>query len=118
MQFARAVFRLAGIYGLLTIVPMYGLEGQVSREVALTQPIFYYGFLGCALAWQIAFLLMSRDPRRYRPLIPAAIVEKFAYVLAVAVLWYGGRVHPSVLPFAAIDAVWGILFVLSYRWVD
>lgn len=96
-------------------MPLYGLESLVGRDLPVNHPEFYYGFVATALAWQLAFLLISRDPVRFAPLIPAAIVEKSAYVVAMAVLWGMGRVPASVLPFAGIDAAWVILFTTSYK---
>jgi len=31
-------------------------------------PDFYYGFVGVAILWQIAFLAIGRDPIRLRPM--------------------------------------------------
>ncbi|MGH7494644.1 MAG: hypothetical protein ACREOO_19905 [bacterium] len=68
MKFAKWVFRIAGIYGLIVLTPMYFTEGQISRDFppAPTHPEYYYGFIGVALAWQVLFLLLSKDPLRYR----------------------------------------------------
>ena len=49
--------------------------------------------LGQVMLWQIAFLIISRDPQRYRPLIIAAVVEKYSYVIAVLFL-YGRAALP------------------------
>ncbi len=32
MNFAKWVFRIAGIYGLIVLVPMYFTESQISRD--------------------------------------------------------------------------------------
>ena len=68
MTFARRVLRGAGIYGLLALLPMYFLEQRqgVDFPPPITHPEFYYGFVGVAVAWQVAFLIMSTDPARYR----------------------------------------------------
>jgi hypothetical protein len=38
---------------------------------AITHPEFYYGFVGVATTWQVTFLIIRRDPKRYRPLMPS-----------------------------------------------
>jgi len=41
---------------------------------AITHPGFYYGFVSVGLAWQVAFLVIARDPVRFRlMMIPAAL---------------------------------------------
>lgn len=116
MSFAKAIFRIAGISGLLIVAPMYFLERRIGidQPPAITHPELYYGFIGVVVAWQIAFLIIAGDPVRYRPLIPACMVEKFAYVAAILVLQQQGRVPGILLPFAAMDLAWGILFAIAF----
>ncbi len=68
------------------------------------------------LAWQIAFIFISRDPVRFRPLMIPSIIEKFSYGIAVVVLVLLARMHASDLVFAATDLLLGVLFVLAYLW--
>lgn len=117
MVVARWIFWLAGIYGLLVIAPLYFLEGQVGSDhpAGLTHPEFFYGFVGVTLAWQVVFLMIGSDPIRYRPLmIVAALLEKFPYTIAVLILWGQSRLAPAALVFAGIDAILGILFLVSF----
>ena len=76
--FARRVFTVAGIYGLVVLVPFYFLERWLgeNRPPAITHAEFYYGFAGVAVAWQVAFLIIGRDPVRYRLLMLPAILAK------------------------------------------
>lgn len=116
MKFARNVFLYAGIYGVLVIFPMYFTEGQIARDFppAITHPEHFYGFIGVALAWQIAFLIMSQDPARYRPLIPACVLEKFGFGIAAIVLYVQGRLSALILGFGILDLVLGCLFIAAY----
>lgn len=116
MKFAKVVFLVAGIWGLLVITPLYFLFDLIGRTdpPAITHPGFYYGFVGTALAWQIAFLIISRDPARFRPLIPACVIEKFVYCSAVFILIAQGRMHGTDAIFGCTDTLLGILFVVSY----
>src|SRR5579884_36129 len=78
MKFARIVFLVAGIYGLIVIAPLFFMEGVVNSTTppAITHPEYYYGFAGTALVWQIFFIVLSRDPLRYRPMMLMAVLEK------------------------------------------
>jgi hypothetical protein len=116
MKFAKHVFLLAGVLGLLALAPMYFMESSIGRDFPppITHPEYFYGFIGVALAWQVAFLLMSRDPARYRPLMLAAVLEKFSFSLAVFALCAQGRAPALLLPFAATDFLLGVLFFVAY----
>lgn len=117
MTFARRVFQGAAIYGLIALLPMYLLEAEQGRRFPppITHPEFYYGFIGVAVAWQLAFLTIATDPARYRPLMLAGVVEKLGYGLATVALFALGRVHPMVLGTGVIDLALGALFVVAYR---
>lgn len=116
MQFAKRVFLIAGCLGLVQIVPMFFLERYLAHRLPppINHPEWYYGFLAVCLPWQLAFLLISRDPLRYRPLMPIAVLEKVGFVVAMAILVPLGRVSPDLLPGPAIDAVWMVLFTMAF----
>jgi hypothetical protein len=114
--FSRIVFRIAGIYGLIVLVPGFFTEKMLAEKMppAVTHPEFYYGFFGVAVAWQVAFLFISHDPQRFRPIIPAAILEKLSYCVACVVLLMMGRIPPIVAMGGTGDFVLGALFTVSY----
>jgi hypothetical protein len=116
MEFAKWVFRIAGIYGLVVLTPMYFTESQISRDFppALTHPEYYYGFIGVALAWQVVFLIISKDPIRYRMLMLPAILEKATYGIALLWLFAQQRVASLVLGFAMVDSILGVLFLIAF----
>jgi len=116
MKFAKVVFRLAGIWGLLVITPLYFIFDLIGQKdpPPITHPGFYYGFAGCALAWQIAFLFIAANPVRLRPMMIPSMVEKFTYAPAVVVLVMQGRMHQTDLIFAATDFTLGLLFIAAY----
>src|SRR5678815_2851114 len=64
IRFARTVFTCAGIWGFVVLTPLYFSFDLVGRfyPPAITHPDFFYGFIGVAIAWQIVFLLIGRDP--------------------------------------------------------
>ena len=117
MTSARWLFRIAGVYGLVVLVPQYFLEGRLGRDYPppITHPEHFYGFLGVGLAWQIAFLVIAMDPARHRPLMPAAAVEKATFGIAAVVLFARGRAAMPVLAFGLVDLVLGALFLIAWR---
>lgn len=116
MRFAKAVYWVAGIWGVLVITPLYFMFELIGRRdpPAITHPGFYYGFAGCALAWQIAFLFIAREPVRLRPMMIPSMVEKFSYGIAVVMLVMQGRMHEPDLVFAGTDLLLGALFVAAW----
>ena len=115
-MFARRVFLIAGIYGLIVLVPQYFLEAKTSADYppAITHPEYYYGFIGVAVAWQLAFLVIARDPVRYRPLMLVAVVEKAAFGVPAVILYALGRLSGQMLAAGLIDLTLGLLFALAY----
>lgn len=116
MKFAQRVFWWAGVYGLVVLTPLYFLEERIGHDLppAITHPEHYYGFIGVALAWQVAFLVLARDPVRYRPLMPAAVLEKLGYGAAVVILFLQGRAGVPVLVTGLVDLILCMLFVMAY----
>jgi hypothetical protein len=116
MRFARWVFMVAGICGLVIMVPMYFLEDHFGQEhpPAITHPEIYYGFIGVTLAWQLMFLVIADDPVRYRLAMLPAIFEKASFVFAILILCVLGRVTGSVIGFAVLDAIWMVLFTIAF----
>ena len=116
IRFARVVYTVAGIIGLLEIVPLYFYEATFNRTQppAITHPEFYYGFLGVTLAWQVAFLVIAKDPRRFCPLMPVTWIEKLLYPVAVGLLYASGRIGTQMLPSAMLDLILLSLFVAAW----
>ena len=116
MKFAKIVFWIAGIWGFLMITPLYFMFDLIGRQdpPPITHAGFYYGFVGTALAWQLAFCFIASDPVRHRPLMLPSMLEKFSYAIAIAVLVSQGRTRSTDLMFAAIDGFLGVLFVIAY----
>ena len=107
---------VAGIYGLLVLVPQYFLEAKNGRDYppAISHPEYYYGFVGVALAWQIVFLIISKNPIRYRPIIIPSILEKYSYGIALIILYLQGRIVVAILSTGVIDLIFGTLFLFAY----
>src|SRR6478752_2265046 len=110
MRFAKWVFLLAGVSGVLMILPLY-LEDRFFRDYppAINRPEFYYGFAGVCLAWQVMFLVIASDPVRFRPAMIPAVLEKAGFAVAVPLLYAAGRVPAIWVGFASMDATWLVL---------
>jgi hypothetical protein len=116
MKFAKIVFWIAGIWGVLVLTPLYFMFELIGRKdpPPITHPAFYYGFVGAALAWQIVFFVIATDPARHRPLMIPSMFEKFSYGIAVVILVTQGRMHSSDIGFGGIDLLLGVLFLIAF----
>lgn len=114
MRLARWIYAIAGIYGILVLIPGFFLESMVPAP-ALTHPEFYYGFYGSALVWQFVFLLIARDPLKLRPLMPITFLEKLAFFAPSLWLHFSGRLPlGGPLIGGMIDGVLLCLFVFAW----
>ena len=111
MKFAKVVFLIAGIWGVLVTTPLFFIFHTIGVQdpPPITHAGFYYGFATAALAWQIAFFVIASDPGRFRPLMVPSTLEKFGYGVAVIVLFLQSRIRATDLIFAAPDLVLGFL---------
>ena len=116
MKFAKTVFLIAGIYGLIVLLPMYLLEEKTGRDFPppITHPEYYYGFIGVAVAWQVLFLILSRNPIRYRPMMIPSILEKAAFGIPAVILFLQQRISTFTLAAGLVDSLLGVLFVVAY----
>lgn len=116
MKFAGYVFYIAGIYGIVALLPQYFLESKNSADFppVITHAEYYYGFIGVALAFQFVFLIIGSDPQKYRLMILPSIVEKFSFGIALVVLYLQDRLAPLMLGLGFIDMSFGVLFIASY----
>jgi hypothetical protein len=116
-RFARVVFTIAGVWGLLIMTPLYFTFDAVGRAYPppITHPDLYYGFIGVTLAWQIAFLVIGTNPVRYRTIMLAAVLEKALYVGAIVALYLQGHMPPGQTAAISVpDGALGLLFVAAF----
>ena len=116
MKFAKVVFTVAGIWGILVTLPLYLLYDFIGHQSppAINHPEFYYGFAGVTLTWQVVFLLIARDPARYRVMIIPSVLEKFSYVIADLVLFANQRVSASQALPSTSDLILALLFMAAF----
>jgi len=120
VKFSKIVFLIAGIYGLLVVTPQYFMEAWTGRTFPppVNHPEYYYGFVGAVVVWHVLFLVIARDPARYRSMMPVAALEKLAFGAPILVLYFQERVALAIVGAAMIDLILGALFVLSYWKTD
>ena len=116
MKFAKYLFYLAGIWGILVITPLYFIFNKIQEKdpPPVTHPLFYYGFAGVALAWQFVFLVIGSNPVRFRPLMLVSILEKLGYFIPAVVLYQQQRVHIADVYLSCGDMLLAVLFLIAY----
>jgi hypothetical protein len=116
MRFARIVFVIAGLWGIVVLTPLYWLVDVTGRGYSppADNPHFFYGFISVAMAWQIAFLVIGSEPLRFRPIMIPAVLEKFGHVVTLALLYGQARISAQDAQAAVPDLVLGILFIIAF----
>src|SRR5271169_27962 len=116
MKFAKIVFWGAGIWGVVTLAPLYFILDMIGRRdpPAITHPLFFYGFVGVALAWQFAFFAIARDPVRFRLMMIPSVVEKLAFGIPAIVLFAQRRLSAGDLGLGCVDLLFAALFLLAF----
>lgn len=116
MKFAKVVFWIAGIWGVLVLLPLYFMSDVIGRTdpPAITHLGYYFGFLNVTLAWQLAFFILARDPVRFRPMIIAAIAEKVLFFASIIVLCSFGLVSKAECVAAFPDLILAGLFTVAF----
>jgi hypothetical protein len=116
MRFARWVFAICGVYGIIALAPLYFMETRLGNDYPppISHPEFYYATIGVALAWQVAFLIISTDPARFRPIMLAGVLEKLGYGVPAVILYFQGRSPGLTLFTGSGDLLMAVLFVAAY----
>jgi hypothetical protein len=116
MKLARFVFIGAGIWGIAVLTPLYWLVDISGRHYTVPSdyPQFFYGFIGVAIAWQIAFLMIGSNPARFRAFMIPAMIEKFGYVSTLLFLYSRSRISALDMQPAIPDGLLGLLFVAAF----
>jgi hypothetical protein len=116
MKFAKVVFLVAGVWGIVLLTPLYFLFDAIGRQQStpITYPQFFYGFLAVTMAWQFAFLVIGSDPARFRPMMIPSVAEKFIYVVSMGVLYSEGRIRVTDVMIVAPDLLLGVLFIIAF----
>lgn len=116
MKFAKWNFLIAGIFGLLVIIPLAFSEKMIEQIMppGVDHPEFFYGFVFLNICWQILYLFISTDPVRYRVMMIPAFLAKASGAVALTWLYLQGRTSGQWIPAAGVDSVFAILFLIAY----
>jgi len=117
MTFAKRVFFIAAILGVIVLAPQYFMEAKIGRDFPppITHPEHFYGFVSVALAWQILFFVIARDPVRYRGAMIPAVLEKVGFGAAAVALYGQGRTAMPILVAGILDLIFAALFWVAWR---
>ena len=117
MKFARIVFLIAGLYGILVTLPLFFMEGRMNTDYppSITHPEYYYSFAGIVVVCQLLFLAIAWNPIQYRVMMVFGIFEKLSLIPAFVILFPQGRFPLHWIPMIIIDLTLSVLFFASYR---
>ena len=116
MRLAKIIFIGAGIWGIAVLTPLYWLVDISGRHYAPPNdyPQFFYGFIGVAIAWQIAFLVIGSNPARFRMLMIPAMIEKFGYISTLILMYGRSQISSIDVQPAVPDGLIGLLFIVAF----
>ncbi len=113
MKFAKWVFMIGGIFGLLAMIPLYFIENRIAP--GLKYPEFYYGFIGINIIWQIVYIYISTNPSRSRPIMLFAFFVKILGVISIFWLILTGRTALWWYGIIMTDLIFAVLFLSAFR---
>lgn len=117
MKFARVVYWIAAVYGIIVILPLFFMEEKLGIDFPppVNHPEYLYAFAGITLVWQILFIFVASDPIRLRPIMIPTMLEKLSLVPTFLILVPRGLIPPIWYLWLAIDLLLGSLFLIAYR---
>lgn len=92
------------------------MEEKLARDFPppFSHPEQFYGFIGVALAWQLAFILIASDVERYRLFMLPAVAEKLLSSVSTLLLYVSERITAMVAAPAVIDLLLALLFMFAF----
>ena len=116
MKFAKTVYYIAGIYGIIVLLPQYFMEAKNGQDYPppITHPEYYYGFIGVAVAFQFVFLIIARNPVQYRAIMIPSVIEKFSFGIPASILFVQNRLAAPLFAAGLIDMILGLLFIAAF----
>ena len=110
MKLAKWIFLIAGIFGLVTTIPLVFAEKMMSVQ----QPEFYYGFVFLDICLQVVYIIISTSPIRFRLMMIPAFLAKASGTIALTWLCLIGQVSLQWIAIGAVDGVFAILFLIGF----
>ena len=114
----RLLFAIAGVYDLVIGLAFLLLGSQIFTAAGVPHPNHWgyvqFGSLMLVL-FGAMFFSVARDPIVNRNLMPFGMALKLCYTGLVAFYWVTTDCPMLFKPFAVIDAVTFVLFLMAYR---
>ena len=110
MKLAKWIFLIAGIFGLISTIPLVFIE----KTMSVQRPEFYYGFVFLDICLQIVYIIISISPIRFRPIMIPAFLAKASGMVTLTWLYLIDRVSSQWIAVGVIDGVFAILFIIGY----
>lgn len=107
MRAIRIGFAVAAAYGLIATLSLY------AGPALGADTLMRYAFAGAAAATQLAYLLIARDPIRYRMLIPVGIASKISFAVPAALVATRTGAD-GLLAAAALDLLLATFFAIAF----
>ncbi|MDF1834196.1 MAG: hypothetical protein P1U62_04850 [Alteraurantiacibacter sp. bin_em_oilr2.035] len=107
--FAQRVFLIAGAYGFVAVPIIYFTDAPDPHR------LMYFAFAGIALVFQGVFIVISRNPGRYAPLMPLCIFEKLSFGVPAVAFWSRGQAEMNLGLGGIVDLVFAALFFIARR---
>ena len=116
MKLAKWIFLIAGILGLLVMIPIAFAEKVIEQIMppSVNHPEFFYGFIILNICWQIIYLFLASNPIRYRPIMIPSFLAKASAPIALMWLYLQGRISNQWITTAVVDGVFAILFLVAF----
>jgi hypothetical protein len=111
---SAAIYNVSGGGALLflrpSLQPLLGLDPVAGTNI----PTLYIA-CGFIILFGYAYFLLARDPVRYRPYIPLAVIGKAMVIVSLLVPWLAGQISWPLLAIGGGDPVYLVLFLLFLR---
>lgn len=120
MVIIRALFWVAALYdGLLGLA--FLLAGPAIFRAAGVMPPNHWGYVqfpaALLITFALMFVLIARDPQRWRDLIPFGVLLKVSFCGTAFAHWAISGIPGMWKPWAIADLVFFILFLWAWWWL-
>ena len=117
MKLARWIFLVAGILGLLMVAPVaftLVAGGKTILPDAANLGLFIYVMVLQHICWQILFIILAREPIRYRPMmLLASFVEALTSLNPIWLFFFGVKYW---IPIVVVYLAFALLFIVAFWW--
>jgi hypothetical protein len=118
LRVIRIIFGLAGLYDLVLGVAFLFFAPRIFAAANIP-PVNHWGYVQFGalmiIIFGIMFCFIANDPIRHRNLMPYGMFLKLSYTGLVLYYWVAGECHAIFQPFAVIDGIMLVLFLMAYQ---